>query len=151
MRARVQVQITGPAALGRAQHTSVLRLRPESRFVRARDPRRESPRRESPRRESPRRESPRRESPRRESPRRESPRPEAREPEVQGPRPRRERPVAARGLCHTRSCQTIYPTQHSDVFVMRDTQFYVWRDYVLYLARLRLSCYTKQKLITSYL
>ena len=31
--------------------------------------------------------------------------------EVQGPRPRRERPVTARGLCHTRSAQTIHSTQ----------------------------------------
>ena len=65
----------------------------DSRFVSARDPRRESPRHESPRRETLRRETPRRETPR----------PEAREPEVRGPRPRRERPVTAQGLCHTRS------------------------------------------------
>ena len=42
--------------------------------------------------------------------------------EVRSPRPRRERPVTARGLCHTRSGQTIYSTQHSYLFIMRDAQ-----------------------------
>ena len=50
-------------------------------------------------------------------PRRESPR-----SEVRSPRPQRERPVTARGLCHTRSGQTIYSTQHSYLCIMRDAK-----------------------------
>ena len=42
--------------------------------------------------------------------------------EVRSPRPRRERPVTARGVCHTRSGQTIYSTQHSYIFIICDAR-----------------------------
>ena len=71
-----------------------------SRFVSARDPRRESPRRESP-------------MPEARGPRRESPR-----SEVRGPRLRRERPVTVQGLCHTRSGQQILPGIHLVLVMM---------------------------------
>ena len=70
------------------------------------------------------------------------PRPEARGPrseargprsEVRGPRPWCERPVTARGLCHTRSGQTIYSTQHSYSFVIHDALFYVEHDIFTYI------------------
>ena len=96
----------------------------ESRFVRARDPRRESPRRESPRRESPGRESSGRESPRRESPRSEV----------------RDRGVSARSqpeVCVTHEVAKQFVQHNTVIYSSCVTHnFKCFRDYVLCLARL---------------